>query len=128
MMIDAEDFCEWLWRVDPFHASRMQGWIDGYRRACKYAARTPSTPDSATFVVDGHYRVKIDGQKFGLFHATGHDNSVISWSSTEMEIVLEMATRNVHATGIYTSEGFIEEYQRLLVLYRAGLQQATAGE
>ncbi|EJD4434328.1 hypothetical protein M2F17_001551 [Escherichia coli] len=34
----------------------------------------------------------------------------------------------VDVKGIYTAEDFIGEYQRLLVLYRAAFQAATAGE
>ncbi|EIE8789226.1 TPA: hypothetical protein N7B85_005369, partial [Escherichia coli] len=49
-------------------------------------------------------------------------------SSSEMVLVLEMTTHSVVVKGIKTAEDFIAEYQRLLVLYRAAFQKATAGE
>ncbi|HHZ0162761.1 TPA: hypothetical protein ACV8BS_005590, partial [Escherichia coli] len=72
--------------------------------------------------------VKGDGDGLGLFHINGTDSTAISWSSSEMALVLEMTTHSVAVKGIYTAEGFIGEYQRLLVLYRAAFQVATAGE
>ncbi|EFZ4076480.1 hypothetical protein BMK33_004710, partial [Shigella flexneri] len=78
------------------------------------------------------YRVDVRDQnnslELGLFHINGLDSSVISWSSSEMVLVLEMTTHSVVVKGIKTAEDFIAEYQRLLVLYRAAFQKATAGE
>ncbi|MEF6250498.1 hypothetical protein U9868_05530 [Escherichia coli] len=72
--------------------------------------------------------VKGDGDGFGLFHINGTDSTAISWSSSEMALVLEMTTHSVAVKGIYTAEDFIGEYQRLLVLYRAAFQEVTGGE
>ncbi|HHY9401789.1 TPA: hypothetical protein ACV735_005408, partial [Escherichia coli] len=81
-----------------------------------------------SFTVDGRYRVDVKGDGFGLFHINGTDSTAISWSSSEMTLVLEMTNHSVAVKGIYTAEDFIGEYQRLLVLYRAAFQAATAGE
>ncbi|HFP3367999.1 TPA: hypothetical protein ACHGAM_000095 [Escherichia coli] len=103
---------------------------DYYRRACKQAARSITTSGDFSFTVDGRYRVDVkgDGDGLGLFHINGTDSTTISWSSSEMALVLEMTTHSVAVKGIYTAEDFIGEYQRLLVLYRAAFQVATAGE
>ncbi|EOY3096752.1 hypothetical protein ACQEDX_000076 [Escherichia coli] len=129
---DIQDFFNWMWAVDPLLASRLNNWHDYYRRACKQAARSVTTYGDFSFTVDGRYRVDVkgdgDGDGLGLFHINGTDSTAISWSSSEMALVLEMTTHSVAVKGIYTAEGFIGEYQRLLVLYRAAFQVATAGE
>lgn len=127
---DIQDFFNWMWAVDPRLASRLNDWHDYYRRACKQAARRFTTYGDFSFTVDGRYRVDVkgDGDGFGLFHINGTDSTTISWSSSEMALVLEMTTHSVAVKGIYTAEDFIGEYQRLLVLYRAAFQVATAGE
>ncbi|EEC8845556.1 hypothetical protein E8525_001966, partial [Escherichia coli] len=116
--------------VDPLLASRLNNWHDYYRRACKQAARSITTYGDFSFTVDGRYRVDVkgDGDGFGLFHINGTDSTAISWSSSDMALVLEMTTHSVAVKGIYTAEDFIGEYQRLLVLYRAAFQEVTGGE
>ncbi|HHY9386301.1 TPA: hypothetical protein ACV74K_005652, partial [Escherichia coli] len=99
-----------------------------YRRACKQAARHVTTYGDFSFTVDDRYRVDVKGDGFGLFHINGTDSTAISWSSSEMTLVLEMTNHSVAVKGIYTAEDFIGEYQRLLMLYRAAFQAATAGE
>ncbi|ELN5836513.1 hypothetical protein RZZ73_002457 [Escherichia coli] len=125
---DIQDFFNWMWSVDPHIASRLSDWHDHYRRACKQAARSVTTSGDFSFTVDGRYRVDVKGDGFGLFHINGTDSSAISWSSSEMTLVLDMTTHSVAVKGICTAEGFIDEYRRLLVLYRAAFQTATAGE
>ncbi|HGF4559189.1 TPA: hypothetical protein ACF360_004399 [Escherichia coli] len=127
---DIQDFFNWMWAVDPRLASRLNDWHDYYRRACKQAARRVTTYGDFSFTVDDRYRVDVkgDGDGLGLFHINGTDSTAISWSSSEMALVLEMTTHSVAVKGIYTAEDFIGEYQRLLVLYRAAFQAATAGE
>ncbi|EEX1983648.1 hypothetical protein ACR31P_001030 [Escherichia coli] len=127
---DIQDFFNWMWSVDPRLASRLNDWHDYYRRACKQAAQSVTTPGDFSFTVDDRYRVDVkgDGEGCGLFHINGIDSSVISWSSSEMALVLEMTVHSVAVKGIYTAEGFIGEYQRLLVLYRAAFQAVTGGE
>lgn len=129
---DIQDFFNWMWSVDPRLASRLNDWHDYYRRACKQAASSITTSGDFSFTVDDRYRVDVrdlnHSLNLGLFHINGHDHSVISWSSSEMALVLEMTRHSVAVKGINTAEGFIDEYRRLLVLYRAAFQQATAGE
>ncbi|CSR56912.1 hypothetical protein AT328_002236 [Escherichia coli] len=129
---DIQDFFNWMWAVDPRLASRLNDLHDYYRRACKQAASSATTYGEFSFTVDDRYRVDVRDQnnslELGLFHINGLDSSVISWSSSEMVLVLEMTTHSVVVKGIKTAEDFIAEYQRLLVLYRAAFQKATAGE
>lgn len=129
---DIQDFFNWMWSVDPRIASRLNDWHDHYRRACKQAARSVTTSGDFSFTIDDRYRVDVrdlnHSLNMGLFHINGHDNSAISWSSSEMTLVLDMTTHSVAVKGIHTAEGFIDEYQRLLVLYRTAFQMATAGE
>ncbi|EEZ6006527.1 hypothetical protein OZX38_000684 [Escherichia coli] len=129
---DIQDFFNWMWSVDPRLASRLNDLHDHYRRACKQASRKVTTSGDFSFTVDDRYRVDVRDLNYslnlGLFHINGHDHSVISWSSSEMALVLEMTRHSVAVKGINTAEGFIDEYRRLLVLYRAAFQQATAGE
>lgn len=129
---DIQDFFNWMWAVDPRLASRLNDLHDYYRRACKQAARSAATYGDFSFTVDDRYRVDVRDQNhsmvLGLFHINGCDSSVISWSSSEMVLVLEMTTHSVVVKGIKTAEDFIAEYQRLLVLYRAAFEKATAGE
>ena len=129
---DIQDFFNWMWSVDPRLASRLNDLHDYYRRACKQASRKVTTSGDFSFTVDDRYRVDVRDLNYslnlGLLHINGHDHSVISWSSSEMALVLEMTRHSVAVKGINTAEGFIDEYRRLLVLYRAAFQQATAGE
>lgn len=129
---DIQDFFNWMWSVDPHIASRLSDWHDHYRRACKQAARSVTTSGDFSFTVDDRYRVDIRDLNhtlnLGLFHINGHDHSTISWSSSEMTLVLDMTTHSAAVKGICTAEGFIDEYWRLLALYRAAFQTATAGE
>lgn len=129
---DIQDFFNWMWSVDPRLASRLNDLHDYYRRACKQAASSAATSGDFSFTVDDRYRVDVrdlnHSLNLGLFHINGLDSSVISWSSSEMMLVLEMTRHSVAVKGINTAEGFIDEYRRLLVLYRAAFQRATAGE
>ena len=129
---DIQDFFNWMWSVDPHIASRLSDWHDLYRRACKQAASSATTSGDFSFTVDDRYRVDVKDLNhtlnLGLFHINGLDSSVISWSSSEMTLVLEMTNHSVAVKGICIAEGFIDEYRRLLVLYRAAFQTATAGE
>ncbi|EFF5462117.1 hypothetical protein I4J76_004504 [Escherichia coli] len=129
---DIQDFFNWMWSVDPHIASRLNDWHDYYRRACKQAVRGVTTSGDFSFTVDDRYRVDVKDLNhtlnLGLFHINGHDHSAISWSSSEMALVLEMTRHSVAVKGVNTAEGFIDEYRRLLVLYRAAFQTATAGE
>lgn len=129
---DIQDFFNWMWAVDPRLASRLNDLHDYYRLACKQAASSITISGDFSFTVDDRYRVDVrdlnHSLNLGLFHINGLDSSVISWSSSEMALVLEMTTHSVAVKGIKTAEGFIDEYRRLLVLYRAAFQRATAGE
>lgn len=129
---DIQDFFNWMWAVDPRLASRLNDLHDYYRRACKQSASSITTSGDFSFTVDDRYRVDVrdlnHSLNLGLFHINGLDSSVISWSSSEMVLVLEMTRHSVTVKGIKTAEGFIDEYRRLLVLYRAAFQRATAGE
>ena len=124
---DIQDFFNWMWAVDPRLASRLNDLHDYYRLACKQAASSITTSGDFSFTVDDRYRVDVrdlnHSLNLGLYHS-----SVISWSSSEMALVLDMTTHSVAVKGIKTAEGFIDEYRRLLVLYRAAFQRATAGE
>ncbi|EEY8144912.1 hypothetical protein E9O66_005224, partial [Escherichia coli] len=98
---DIQDFFNWMWAVDPRLASRLNDWHDYYRRACKQVARRVTTYGDFSFTVDGRYRVDVkgDGDGFGLFHINGTDSTAISWSSSEMTLVLEMTTHSVAVKG-----------------------------
>ncbi|MGE9122032.1 hypothetical protein ACQKHH_06630 [Escherichia coli] len=127
--IDMRGFIDYAWKRNPTLASTMSEWWDAYRHACKLeltAYRLNLPQDKTEFTVDNRFRVKLDGMNMGLFLAASPGDGALCWSSTEMDLVLQMTLYNIALKNIITPEGFMAEYSRLLTDFRAAFQVATA--